>query len=46
MAHDIYQNGKVLQAKKFRYLSVAYGIFIAGLAVTLVVFAVEMMRGV
>ena len=45
MAHDMYQNGVVLQAKKFRYLSVAYRIFITGLAVTLVVFAVEMVRG-
>lgn len=46
MAHDMYQNGLVLQAKKFRYLSVAYRIFIAGLATTLVVFAAEMMWGV
>lgn len=44
MAHDMYQNGKVLQAKKFRYLSIAYRVFIAGLAVTLAVFAVEMAR--
>ena len=45
MAHDMYQNGQVLQAKKFRYLSVAYRLFITGLAVTLLVFAVEMLRG-
>lgn len=44
MAHDIYQNGQVLQAKKFRYLSIAYRLFIAGLVVTLAVFAVEMFR--
>ncbi len=44
MARDMYQNGQVLQAKKFRWLSAAYRIFIAGLAVTLVVFAVEMAR--
>ena len=45
MAHDLYQNGRVLQAKKFRYLSFAYRLFIAGLVVTLAVFAVEMWRG-
>jgi len=45
MAHDLYQNGIVLQTRKFRYLSVAYRIFIAGLIVTLIVFGVEMMRG-
>lgn len=44
MAHDLYQNGQVLQAKKFRYLSLAYRLFIAGLVVTLAVFAVEMLR--
>ena len=45
MAHDLYQNGLVLQNRKFRYLSLAYRIFIAGLIVTLLVFAVEMVRG-
>lgn len=45
MAHDLYQNGQVLQAKKFRYLSFAYRLFIAGLVATLLVFAVEMLRG-
>ena len=44
MAHDMYQNGQVLQAKKFRYLSLAYRLFIAGLVATLLVFAVEMAR--
>lgn len=45
MAHDMYQNGQVLQAKKFRYLSLAYRLFIAGLVVTLLVFAAELLRG-
>lgn len=45
MAHDLYQNGRVLQAKKFRYLSLAYRLFIAGLVATLAVFAAEMWRG-
>lgn len=46
MAHDLYQNGQVLQGRKFRYLSLAYRLFITGLVVTLGVFAVEMARGV
>ena len=45
MAHDLYQNGVVLQAKKFRYLSFAYRIFITGLIVTLLVFGAEMLFG-
>ena len=45
MAHDLYQNGRVLQAKKFRYLALAYRLFIAGLVATLLVFGVEMLRG-
>ena len=45
MAHDLYQNGQVLQGRKFRFLSLAYRLFITGLVVTLGVFAVEMVRG-
>lgn len=45
MAHDLYQNGQVLRDKKFRYLSLAYRLFIAGLLATLLVFGVEMWRG-
>lgn len=45
MAHDMYQNGQVLRKRKFRYLALAYRLFIAGLVVTLGVFAVEMLRG-
>lgn len=44
MAHDVYQNGQVLQTKKFRYLALAYRLFIAGLVATLVVFAIEILR--
>lgn len=44
MAHDMYQNGQVLQAKKFRYLSLAYRVFVTGLVATLLVFAVEMLQ--
>ena len=41
MLHDIYQNGQVLQRKKYRYLSYAYKSFMAGLCLTVVAFAVE-----
>jgi hypothetical protein len=41
MLRDIYQNGQVLQRKKYRYLGLAYRIFLVGLAVTLITFLVE-----
>jgi len=41
MLHDIYQNGQVLQRRKYRYLGYAYRLFVAGLVVTLMAFAVE-----
>lgn len=41
MLHDIYQGGQVLQRKKYRYLTMAYGIFIAGLCATLLMFLLE-----
>jgi hypothetical protein len=42
MLHDIYQNGQVLQRRKYRYLSLAYRIFVVGLFVTLFAFVVEL----
>ncbi|TMM48055.1 Pycsar system effector family protein [Qipengyuania marisflavi] len=45
MAHDMYQNGKVLQGKKYRFLAMAYKMFMTGLFVTLVVFVAEMFIG-
>ena len=42
MLHDIYQNGQVLQRRKYRYLSYAYRIFIGGLFVTLAAFVAEL----
>ncbi len=42
MLHDIYQNGQVLQRRKYRYLSHAYRIFVVGLFVTLFAFLVEL----
>lgn len=44
MMHDLYQNGCVLQRRKYRYLAMAYRIFIVGLFVTLLVFAAEIIQ--
>jgi hypothetical protein len=41
MMHDFYQNGLVLQRKKYRYLGLAYKTFVVGLILTLISFAVE-----
>ncbi|WP_246135308.1 Pycsar system effector family protein [Novosphingobium sediminis] len=41
MLHDMYQNGQVLQHKKYRYLGYAYRLFMAGLTLTVIVFAAE-----
>lgn len=47
MLHDMYQNGQVLQNKKYRYLGYAYRLFMAGLTLTVIVFMAEyvMARG-
>ena len=42
MLHDIYQNGQVLQHRKYRFLGYAYRLFVTGLVVTLAAFAVEL----
>jgi len=42
MLHDIYQNGQVLQRRKYRFLGYAYRLFVAGLVVTLAAFAAEL----
>ncbi len=44
MMHDLYQNGCVLQRRKYRFLALAYQIFILGLFVTLLMFALEFMQ--
>lgn len=44
MMHDVYQNGQVLYRRKYRFLAYAYQLFIAGLTVTLIVFALEWLR--
>lgn len=41
MLHDIYQNGQVLQRKKYKYLAYAYTSFMIGLTLTAITFAVE-----
>ena len=41
MLRDIHQNGQVLQRKKYRYLGLAYRIFLGGLTLTLLAFAGE-----
>ena len=41
MMHDIYQNGQVLSRRKYRFLGLAYRLFIVGLVVTLIAFLIE-----
>ena len=41
MLHDVYQNGQVLQGKKYKYLGRAYRVFIGGLSLTLIAFIAE-----
>ncbi len=41
MLHDVYQNGQVLQRKKYRFLAYAYKSFMAGLCLTVVTFVIE-----
>jgi hypothetical protein len=41
MLHDIYQNGQVLQRKKYRYLAYAYKSFMTGLILTALTFVME-----
>jgi hypothetical protein len=44
MLHDVYQNGQVLQTKKYKYLGRAYRVFIFGLSLTLLTFVIEQIR--
>jgi hypothetical protein len=41
MLRDVYQNGQVLQRKKYRLLGWAYRLFVGGLVLTVVTFALE-----
>lgn len=42
MARDLYQNGKFLHHSKYRYLTMAYTVFLIGLVATLIAFIVEL----
>ncbi|KAJ8134845.1 hypothetical protein OY671_011941, partial [Metschnikowia pulcherrima] len=44
MSRDIYQNGQVLQRKKYRFLGYAYRVFMVGSCSTVVTFAIEHSR--
>ena len=46
MLHDMYQNGQVLQGKKYKYLGRAYRVFIAGLSITVIAFIAEHVRAI
>lgn len=41
MLHDIYQNGQVLQRKKYKYLAYAYKSFMFGMCLTAMTFFIE-----
>lgn len=41
MLRDLYQNGLVLHRRKYRYLALAYRMFLGGLALTLAIFLIE-----
>jgi hypothetical protein len=41
MLRDLYQNGLVLHRRKYRYLALAYRIFLGGLGLTLAIFLAE-----
>ena len=41
MLHDVYQNGQVLQRKKYKYLAYAYKSFMFGMCLTAITFFVE-----
>lgn len=41
MLHDVYQNGQVLQRKKYKYLAYAYKSFMFGMSLTAITFFIE-----
>ena len=45
MLKDIHQNGQVLYRRKYRFLTMAYRIFLSGLAVTITIYFVEFALG-
>ena len=45
MLRDIYQNGQVLQRKKYKFLGYAYRVFLCGLVLTVITLAIERLPG-
>jgi Family of unknown function (DUF5706) len=45
MLHDIYQLGNVLETKKYRYLRIAYRLFLVGITLTFALFVFEKALG-
>ena len=45
MLRDIYQNGQVLQRKKYRLLGLAYKLFLTGLVLSFTAFVIEFATG-
>ena len=45
MLRDIYQMGQVLQRKKYRYLGLAYRVFLLGLSLTFITYLAEQFTG-
>lgn len=45
MLHDVYQNGQVLQRKKYKYLAYAYKSFMFGMCLTAITFFIEIAMG-
>jgi hypothetical protein len=41
MLRDLYQNGQVLHRRKYRYLALAYHLFLGGLGLTLAIYLIE-----
>lgn len=41
MLKDVHQNGKVLYRRKYRFLTLAYRIFLSGLALTMAIYVAE-----
>ena len=45
MLRDIYQMGLILEKKKYRYLGLAYRVFLIGLSLTFITYLVEQFTG-
>jgi hypothetical protein len=44
MLHDLYQNGVVLERKKYRLLGYAYRVFLTGLSLSFIAFVIQYLR--